>query len=85
MQALQTAREIVTGRIPPIEGAKAIASTATIDCYDFLQEGVDVVDEMAAFTGYVDDWEVRQDSESARAEISQEITEAALALSEKFT
>jgi hypothetical protein len=83
-RALANAQEIVSGTLAPIEGAKSIAWTGTADCYDFLHEGADVVDEMAAFTAYVDDWEIRQDSETARAEISQEIREAAVTLLEQF-
>src|SRR5260370_9703616 len=83
-QALQKARDVASGKLAPIEGAKAIAWTGAADCYDFLQEDVDVVDEMAAFTLYVDDWELRQDSEPAREEISQEIREAVLALLDRF-
>jgi hypothetical protein len=83
-QALEKAREIVSGQLAPIEGAKWIAWTGTADCYDFLHEDVEVVDEMAGFTAFVDDWEIRQDSKSAREEISQEIREAAATLLEQF-
>ena len=83
-RAMQMARDITSGQLGPIAGATAIANLGTTDCYDYLQEGVDVVDEMAGFTAFVDDWELRQDSEAARAEISQEIREAARTFSEQF-
>ena len=83
-QAMQMAREILSGQVAPIKGASAIANLGTADCYDYLQEGVEVVDVMSGFTVFVDDWELRQDSDAARTEISQEIREAALRFSEQF-
>ena len=81
--AIQKARAIVDGQLAPYEGARAIAALGSMDCYDYLQEGVEAVDEMAAFWLFVDDWEERQD-ESARTEISREIRDAARTLSEQF-
>ena len=83
-RAMQMARDITSGQLAPIAGAIAIANLGTADCYDYLQAGVDVVDEMAGFTAFVDDWELRQDSEAVRTEISQEIREAARTFSEQF-
>lgn len=71
------------GKVPPIDGASEIANLGTADCYDFLQEGVDAVDEMAGFTPLVDDWELRQDDSAARLVISEEIKEAAAAFWKK--
>jgi hypothetical protein len=82
--AMEKARAIVDGQVAPYEGARAIAALGSMDCYDYLQEGVEAVDEMAAFWLFVDDWEQRQDSDSARAEISREIREAARTLLEQF-
>jgi hypothetical protein len=82
--AIQKARAIVDGQLAPYEGARAIAALGSMDCYDYLNEGVEAVDEMAGFWLFVDDWELRQDSDSARTEISKQIRGAARTLSEQF-
>jgi hypothetical protein len=46
-QALHVARDILSGKVTPIEGGTNIAWFGSGDCYDFLNE-IDVVGEMAA-------------------------------------
>ena len=82
-KALALARQILSGEVAPIDGAHQIAWLGTGDCYDFLNEA-DVVGEMAGFWQPVDDWEVRQDSPSARSELSEEIKQAARRFVEQF-
>lgn len=81
---MNVARTIVSGQLAPIAGAIAIADLGTRDCYDFMHEGINVVDEMAAFFAFVHDWELQQDSDAARDEISEEIRQAARQFVEEF-
>ena len=83
-RAMQTVREIVSGTLAPIDGARAIAWFGSADCYDFLQTGNDVVDEMAGWWSFVNDWEERQDDDTAKAAISNEIRRAARRFTEQF-
>jgi hypothetical protein len=85
LHALESAHEIVAGELAPIEGAKRIADFGTRDCYEYLHSGIDVIDSMAEFFAFVHDWELRQDSEGARAEIALAITQAARTFSKRFT
>ena len=80
-RALQLAQQIATGEIHPIDGAQQIAWLGSADCYDFLGE-VDVVMDMAGFWEFVSNWEVRQDDASARGELSEEIRQAAVLLTQ---
>jgi hypothetical protein len=79
-RAILLAERVMNGDLAAIDAANMIARLGSFDCYDFLQEGFDLVDRMAAFWVLVYEWEgeevwdPRPKDEISRA-IRQELSE----------
>ena len=79
-RAIHLAEQVVRGDIAAIDAATEIARLGSMDCYDFLQEGFDLVDRMGGFWALVYEWEggelwdPRPKDEISRA-IRQEMSE----------
>lgn len=73
--AIRYASEAVDGRLGPIDAARKIASGLG-DCYTFLQQDIDVVDQLAGIAGLIDEYdEISHEPDKAK-EIESEIGEA---------
>jgi hypothetical protein len=60
-RARSYAQAISDGSLTPYEGARRIWNESFHDCFNFLQEGSDLVDRLGVFTAYADDWEDHED------------------------
>lgn len=75
-RALVVAQEIADGMKTPISGALILGQIMTVDCFDFMNEGHELVDALGTFVDLVDQWEILQDRASERDRINEEITVA---------
>ena len=79
-RAILLAKLAVRGDLAAIDAATTIARLGSFDCYEFLQEGFDLVDRMGSLWALVYEWEgdevwnPRPKDEISRA-IRQEMSE----------
>jgi hypothetical protein len=72
-RAIEIAERSLSGDLAEIDAARQIANLASFDCYEFLQEGFELIDLMGEFAAPVYAWDVSEADEQIRMEASQEI------------
>ena len=72
-RALETAELCLRGDLSEIDAASEITKLASIDCFDFLEGGFELVDLMGEFAAPTYVLEVDEPDEKETAEISLEI------------
>ena len=74
-RARSYAQAIADGSLTPYEGAERIWHETFHECFDFINEGSEVIDQLGAFVACADDWQDHEDrpdmSENLRTHESQ--------------
>jgi hypothetical protein len=56
-RAVLLAEQVVSGDLAAIDAAETIARLGSFDCYEFLQEGFDLVDRMGGLWTLIYEWQ----------------------------
>ena len=77
LRAGDIARAIVEGKMAPYEGAHAVAGDAMVTCHDYLNEGIDAMDNVGAFGALADDYEEAMGKPEELRQIDSQLLEVA--------
>ena len=55
------AQQIIDGSLAPVNGARGIWLDAWNECFNIVDEGSDLINELRSFVGLTDEWDEHQD------------------------